>query len=1380
MDTMRICPRCRKPLGANAPEGLCPECLLKAGLGTGVDIGPDTQGPGGGIHFVAPSIDELARRLPQLEVLNLIGQGGMAAVYRARQKQLDRVVALKILPPGIGADPAFAERFAREARALARLNHPGIVTLYEFGQVDQPPSPAPGSVPGSASGASPKSEPATGKTPVPLFYFLMEFVDGVNLRQLLEGGRLSPREALAIVPQICDALQYAHDQGIVHRDIKPENILLDRQGHVKVADFGLAKLVSAEPLTPLDAERVGVRGDSAALAPSDGERVGVRGDLALTDASKVMGTPAYMAPEQRQRPTEVDHRADIYSLGVVFYQMLTGELPGPPIRPPSQTVRIDVRLDDVVLRALEEEPRRRYQHASEVKADVETIAGTPAAAAPSGAAPGAAPPTPGASGSPGPARLSRKAVIGAVWAPFFVFPILSLFVVQVALNGALPRPEWWQSVLLGVLLPLGVAAPFGTTILGGIALSQIRRSAGRLYGLGLALFDTLCFPLLALDALIIWLCFLTIRSAAQGTAVASASFITGLALILCLAVDVTIVIWTWGAACKPPGGASENGTPPPGRAAKLGFAVGGLTFLTAVLITLLVPKSYVSAARVRVTESAPDAVSTSAHDPDFLENQFVVIQSERVLTNAMAQLRLNERWAQRFAKGGPLSADEVLVLLRQRLDVRQLRGTSLIEIRVFSEDRVEAADLANAIVGSYQAADTGCRVESVARALPSLHAVRPDWTINLGFGALLGFILGATVTGAARFRRLGPGRVARSVWAGAVLVMPAALFTWFMLEGHRLFGLDIDATEQFFVTLAGFPLNAAVGALLAWLILFRQPAPAGVPGPSIGSRSWSWLALAAGLLLVLSWPLAGASAVILHLLGHESNWNPGAGEAFWTTAILGGAGFTALACTALGLVAVRRMRAGAGTPRGRLAALAAAGFWPCLAVAALALVWVSALLTGSPDGEANLQAAARLERAKALAAEREAAAAKRFTFGPVIERALNDPDDDPHTNLLDLGSGRTMDCPVPWPEPSAPRAEWETALGGLVAAAEREGMDLCSDASGASFMTFRLALVRAGSNDFDQVTPATLVAQAHLAGQELQNQTITVTNPPATFCFKTSAGVTGLLQITGFTDKPRAVKLRYKLVESAAALSGAPGTSWTTDTAVKAILQYGGFVRTNAEGRIFRISLVYDEDANGNNRRECTNTSDGILECLPALPELTELWLQGPQATDRAMRFVGRLPELKSLWIWNASELSDQGTAELAGLRQLETLHINDSQVGDATLAVLSRLPRVQNLQLQGNDFTDQGLKQIAGMTRLRSLWIGNGTGRITDAGLRSLRGLVNLQELELQNCPITDQGLRHLSGLNKLRELYVNGTQTTDDGRAQLEAAIPGLTVHN
>jgi serine/threonine protein kinase len=268
--------------------------------------------------FVPLSVGELAGYFPQLEILQLLGRGGMGAVYQARQPLLDRWVALKILRADFGRDPAFAERFVREARALARLSHPNIVAVYDFGQSDS------------------------------LYYFLMEYVDGVNLRRLMQEGRLTPEMALKMVPQICEALEYAHNEAIVHRDIKPENLLLDHKGQVKIADFGLAKLLGSDE------------------------------NLAhLTGTGEVMGTYQYMAPEQMQHPSAVDHRADIYSLGVVFYEMLTGELPLGRFQSPSQRVHIDVRLDEVVLRALETKPERRYQHAAEVKAEVDNILAKP-------------------------------------------------------------------------------------------------------------------------------------------------------------------------------------------------------------------------------------------------------------------------------------------------------------------------------------------------------------------------------------------------------------------------------------------------------------------------------------------------------------------------------------------------------------------------------------------------------------------------------------------------------------------------------------------------------------------------------------------------------------------------------------------------------------------------------------------------------------------------------------------------------------------------------------------------------------------------------------------------------------------------------------------
>jgi len=317
------CPQCGARLPVDAPEGLCPACLLQRGFAT------EGGAPAGPSSFVPPSVPELAKLFPQLEILECLGCGGMGAVYKARQPRLERFVALKILAPEKQSDPQFAERFEREARALARLNHPNIVAVFDSGEVQGH------------------------------FYLVMEFVDGLTLRQVIQNGKLSPAEALQIVPKICEALQYAHEQGIVHRDIKPENILLDKQGHVKIADFGIAKIAGQESK-----------------------------DFSLTGARDVMGTPHYMAPEQLEKPQSVDHRADIYSLGVVFYEMLTGELPLGKFAPPSKKVQVDVRLDEVVLHALEKEPERRYQQASQVKTAVETIAGTPSQfAAPAGVSP---------------------------------------------------------------------------------------------------------------------------------------------------------------------------------------------------------------------------------------------------------------------------------------------------------------------------------------------------------------------------------------------------------------------------------------------------------------------------------------------------------------------------------------------------------------------------------------------------------------------------------------------------------------------------------------------------------------------------------------------------------------------------------------------------------------------------------------------------------------------------------------------------------------------------------------------------------------------------------------------------------------------------------
>ena len=412
--TQRFCPQCRAPLAADSPHGLCPACLMAGGLGSAALVGPDignaiTTPPSGSQPPLAGEVGDLQRHFPQLEILELLGRGGMGAVYKARQINLDRMVALKVIPPDAAKDPAFAERFAREARALARLNHPNIVTVYDFGQAGE------------------------------VYFLLMEYVDGLNLRQTLRTGHLAPQEALAIVPSICDALQYAHDQGVVHRDIKPENVLLDRTGRVKIADFGLAKLLGKGP-----------------------------DDFTLTRTQQVMGTPRYMAPEQIEKPATVDHRADIYSLGVMIYEMLTGELPMGNFQPPSKKVQIDVRIDQVVLRALEREPDRRYQRASHVKSELATASGwraSPSAPVWNTPAPAWKTPAPAAKFDPDEEGLSlARPPLGMVLAVALGMVLGGLFmtagfvIAALALLGIFPSPlAAWLGAAFGC-----VAGGFGS------------------------------------------------------------------------------------------------------------------------------------------------------------------------------------------------------------------------------------------------------------------------------------------------------------------------------------------------------------------------------------------------------------------------------------------------------------------------------------------------------------------------------------------------------------------------------------------------------------------------------------------------------------------------------------------------------------------------------------------------------------------------------------------------------------------------------------------------------------------------------------------------------------------------------------------------------
>lgn len=267
-----------------------------------------------------PSVEEIQAVLPQYTVELMLGRGGMGAVYKATQNNLRRPVAIKVLPADLGgeSDAHFAERFKNEALTMARLSHPCIVDVHDFGQ--------------TSNG---------------LLYIVMQHVEGTDLEQLLAtAGRLSEDQTLSIIGQVCDALAYAHKNGVVHRDIKPANILIDREGGVKVADFGLAKV------------------NDSALA-------------SFTKTNVVMGTPDFLSPEALLSGIPLDGRADLYAVGVMFYQMLTGEIPRGAWTLPSSKVGSDPRLDAIITRAMQADRALRHQTAAELRQEINTIVALP-------------------------------------------------------------------------------------------------------------------------------------------------------------------------------------------------------------------------------------------------------------------------------------------------------------------------------------------------------------------------------------------------------------------------------------------------------------------------------------------------------------------------------------------------------------------------------------------------------------------------------------------------------------------------------------------------------------------------------------------------------------------------------------------------------------------------------------------------------------------------------------------------------------------------------------------------------------------------------------------------------------------------------------------
>src|SRR5216110_3119874 len=309
----RVCAECGATVFAGAPQGICSVCLFRTGLASDDD------------KAFEATVARMLKDFGDYELLEEIGRGGQGVVFRARQKSLNRIVALKVIGLGNWATKAHLKRFRLEAEAAARLDHPGIVPIHEVGERD-----------GSC-------------------YFSMKLVEGGQLDEVVRHEPMSIQHAVELIAKVSRTVHYAHEHGILHRDIKPGNILLDKKGEPHLTDFGLARLIEQEST--------------------------------VTNSFDVLGTPSYMSPEQAGgRVKELTPAADVYALGAVFYHMLTGQPPfaggttyetirmvleTEPRKPRLWNSKADADLETICLKCLEKDPQRRYSSALALAEDLE-------------------------------------------------------------------------------------------------------------------------------------------------------------------------------------------------------------------------------------------------------------------------------------------------------------------------------------------------------------------------------------------------------------------------------------------------------------------------------------------------------------------------------------------------------------------------------------------------------------------------------------------------------------------------------------------------------------------------------------------------------------------------------------------------------------------------------------------------------------------------------------------------------------------------------------------------------------------------------------------------------------------------------------------------
>lgn len=317
----QVCRECGRVFTGAAVLGQCPSCLMAAALAPH-QIQTDTAGK----RLADPTSSDLEKIFPELEIVECLGKGGMAAVYKVRHRTMDRIAALKILLVDPLDDPIMADRFAAEGDILKSIDHPHVVRGFAAGE-------------------------RAG-----FLYLLLELVQGPSLRQVIQSGQIVPATAIYAGVQISNGVAYVHQRGYIHRDIKPDNILLHSGtepfsgslssflvagGRLRLADFGLATAAVEKP-----------------------------GARQLTLPYQRLGTPDYMAPECRHGISRADLRMDVFSLGVVIYEMLTGDLPVGRYQLPSKKCGVISEVDDILMRCLEPDPTRRYADAGAVRHDL--------------------------------------------------------------------------------------------------------------------------------------------------------------------------------------------------------------------------------------------------------------------------------------------------------------------------------------------------------------------------------------------------------------------------------------------------------------------------------------------------------------------------------------------------------------------------------------------------------------------------------------------------------------------------------------------------------------------------------------------------------------------------------------------------------------------------------------------------------------------------------------------------------------------------------------------------------------------------------------------------------------------------------------------------